>query len=396
MRKPSTNPNIVNLSGCFIAGGAILSIATKTEINDYDVYPKSKDGLENAIAMIYDAKCFLINISDRALTFKSNEDKNDNGERAIIQVMTYDFFPTAEKIFENFDFSICMGAYDCDSNDFIYHDDFFPDVASKTLRFNNKTLFPLNSFLRVSKYNMKGYYMSKPEQTKLALTVANAGLPESWEELESQIGGSYGREIELARTDIEYSYEAGIELLSNLVFDFSEYLKCETLDYSKFTIQDLHDILGLGDEKFYIKIKNNGMNNNPETVYIVSGDGLLQNELHYIVVKELGIPDHIKPYDGDTLFGFKTLLDDGEKLLPPLSNKNDITYAIGENTTFLPHPHLSIYTTEKDANNMNYYAKKLPKKIYLASFKIADIKIINGRTVQVSSMDIMNEVVSDK
>lgn len=206
----------VHLKGCFIAGGAILSAATKTPTNDYDVYPKSNRAMIDAFYYLIEDNCYVVNISDRAVTFKSNSITNDDGERAIIQVMTYDEFETAEKIFEHFDFTVCMGAFDCDTSQHVFHPMFYPDIASKTLRFNPGTRYPMNSILRVSKYTAKGFFISKPEMIRAVLTAIDKGMPTSWEELESQIGGTYGREIRLRCEDMPFTIENALNVLADI------------------------------------------------------------------------------------------------------------------------------------------------------------------------------------
>ena len=93
----------LRLKNCFIAGGSILSVATKTAISDYDVYPKNSEGLIDAISLLSEG-AYVINVSDRAITLKHNDMKDKDGKRAIIQIMTYDFFENETKIFDNFDF----------------------------------------------------------------------------------------------------------------------------------------------------------------------------------------------------------------------------------------------------------------------------------------------------
>jgi len=232
--KPLKIVDELGIQGCFIAGGAILSVATKTEINDYDIYPKSDLAFESLVmSLIEDQVCFVMNLSDKALTLKCNNIKNAKGERAIIQIMfSPDFFPTTESIFEKFDFTVCMAAFDCDAKEYIFHKDFYPDVASKTLRFNNGTLYPLNSLIRTTKYKEKGYYIAKPELLKIAFAIVQKGMPTSWEELESQIGGSYGKQISVSSDGIEFNYENVIQVLSEM--DCSEFvLKDESEDWSR-------------------------------------------------------------------------------------------------------------------------------------------------------------------
>lgn len=205
----------IEFDECYIAGGAVLSKVTKNDVADYDIYPKSKKGFESAVDNIMNDG-FLLNISDKAITLKTNDVEKSNGERTIFQIMTYDYFKSPEQIFDNFDFTVCMGAFDTDTGEYTFHDDFYRDIASNTLRFNTGTKYPINSLMRLAKYKAKGFYASKPELLKMALTVANNGFPSSWGELEREIGGTYGREIQLATEGVDYSFVAAIEVLSGM------------------------------------------------------------------------------------------------------------------------------------------------------------------------------------
>lgn len=100
MNRLPKNPLPFNLKGCYLAGGAILSVVTKKEVSDYDIYPKSKENLIDIFFHLEDEGCFVVNVSDRAITWKSNSVTNDKGERAIIQVMTFDEFDSPNKIFD--------------------------------------------------------------------------------------------------------------------------------------------------------------------------------------------------------------------------------------------------------------------------------------------------------
>ena len=109
--KKIPKPAFSDLKGCFVAGGEILSIVTKTPVNDYDIYPKSrKDALDILIELINERECFVVSYSDRAITLKQNTNMRGE-ERPTVQVMIFDTFESAEKIFEFFDFTVCMGAF---------------------------------------------------------------------------------------------------------------------------------------------------------------------------------------------------------------------------------------------------------------------------------------------
>lgn len=254
MSRLPSNFDPFDLTGCFIAGGAVLSAVTKNPIADYDIYPKNEKGREEVITTLLESNCFIVNISDRAITFKSNILFNKDGTRMLVQVMILDLFPTAQSIFDFFDFTVCMAAYDCDTKQYIFHDDFYPDIASKTLRFNSNTKFPLASMIRVNKYRNKGYYISKFEDAKIALTIAKTGLPTSWDQLETQIGGVYGRELKLQTDKIEFSYENAIKILS----EFDQLSTTDNLldkEYSDIVIEDILNCF-ITDNVQYVEVND--------------------------------------------------------------------------------------------------------------------------------------------
>ena len=168
---------------CFLAGGAVTSIFTGKDINDFDLYFKSSTELYEFMTNEHP---YLLFASDKAFTFKI--DSNE------FQAIFFRYFDKAEDIFETFDFSCCMGAYDFKQEKFILHDDFILDNAQRTLRYNVKTSFPIVSARRLKKYADKGYAISVVDSTKLYLTIANLTLT-SWEDSKEQIGGMYGEDF---------------------------------------------------------------------------------------------------------------------------------------------------------------------------------------------------------
>lgn len=196
------------LEGCFVAGGTITSVFTNAQINDYDIYPKSPEALEAAIAWAFDGG-WNSHASSRALTFSYSDAPQ-------VQIMHFDTFETAAKIFDAFDFTCCMGALDLDSKDFVLHDDFLRHCSQRFLSFNPKTRFPYASARRVQKYQDKGYTIGQAEFMKILLTCQNRPLA-SWEDLKEQIGGVYGEQLVIPE-DKEYSFEAAFEALGSLQF----------------------------------------------------------------------------------------------------------------------------------------------------------------------------------
>jgi len=231
-----------SLENCFVAGGAILSAVTKTEPADYDIYPKSRDAVPDILDyLIGDEGCYIINVSDRAITLKSNIHTDKKKERVIVQVMMLDATDTPQKIFEYFDFTVTMGAFDADSKTYHFHPDFFVDVAAKTIRFNPKTRYPFASMVRLIKYRAKGFYLSKSEMMRMSLTLMQTKLPESWKDLQKAIGGVYGRQIDLSVGDEEFTMNRAIEILD--VIDFDDLMFLEEGDFSSMTVDDFTTVL---------------------------------------------------------------------------------------------------------------------------------------------------------
>ena len=370
----------INLPGCFIAGGAILSAATRTDINDYDVYPKSNAAMIDAFHHLIDDGCFVVNVSDRAVTFKSNTVNNDN-LRTIVQVMTYDSFETVEKIFENFDFTVCMGAFDCDAKTYVFHEDFYPDIATRTLRFNPKTRYPLNSMLRVNKYIAKGFFISKPELIKILLATISKGMPESWEELESQIGGTYGREVRLNKGDIPFSLEAALDLLSN-IREFTE-MAPEPADgrndFSSYSAEDLEDMFS--DQPKHVVVNSEGdyFTIDIETAIPKRCLGFVRPK-NAIVVNE---SDHMK--ENLRLVGYKILRDLGNgKYGPGVQTYSKVIYEIGKETVEQSKPYLFVFPTQ--SNGM--YLRGSNTKMFHVTYNPIDLRKVSESEIQVTKMKV--------
>ncbi len=373
----------VDLPGCFIAGGAILSTATRTDVNDYDVYPKSNKAMIDAFHHLLDDGCFVVNISDRAVTFKSNNVGLDD-LRTIIQVMTYDSFETAEKIFENFDFTVCMGAFDCDTKSYSFHEDFYPDIATKTLRFNPKTRYPLNSMLRVNKYIAKGFFIGKPEMIKILLATIAKGMPTSWEELESQIGGTYGREVRLNKGDTPFSLEAALDLLSN-IREFTE-MPPEPVngrnDYSEYSAEDLEDMFS--DEPKYVVINDEGK------YFIINIEtGIPTRSIGDFLPKNATVINESDDLKANLrLTGFKLLRDLGNgKYGPGVQTYSKVEYRVGEETIENSSPYLFVFPTESNTGSYMYGTNK-GKGLFHITYNPMDLRKVSDTEIQVTKMKV--------
>ena len=205
--------HLKGLENCFVAGGAITSLYTNQPINDIDVYPKSATAMENAIYWAFDEGYWCSHASERAITFTQTlSDK----ESIDIQIMHFDEFETAAKIFDAFDFTCCMGAYDLDEKKFVLHDMFLEHCSQRFLSFNKGTRFPYASGWRVNKYRDRGFTIGKIEFQKILMACAERPI-NSWKDLREQVGGVYGEAITIP-DDEEFTKEGMWKALDTLTF----------------------------------------------------------------------------------------------------------------------------------------------------------------------------------
>lgn len=207
--------------GCIIAGGAITSVFTNTEINDYDIYFRSKEDFTKIFKEIYheygdDTLEYDLGFGDATASVVTKKALLLFHGESKIQFIVNDFYQTPEQIFEHFDFTCCMGAFVMKDNEFVLHPDFLKHNAQKYLHFNPKTLFPLVSALRVDKYNKKGYKISKAQMLKVLCAVNNKNIA-SWDILIEELGGLYGTPAEeIFDTSQPFSLESAIEQLDKV------------------------------------------------------------------------------------------------------------------------------------------------------------------------------------
>jgi hypothetical protein len=192
------------IPGAFVAGGAITSIFTAQPVNDVDIYFKSREAFEEAVKDSYDVGDWCVDVSKRAVTFA-------NGPR-VMQFMHFDFFPNAAAIFDAFDFTCCMGAFDFDADEFVLHDDFMRHCAQRFLRFHPGTRYPLASATRILKYQDRGYTIGKGDILRIVLAARRVKI-DSWEDLRDQIGGAYGDKVVLNGENQPFSIDAAIAAL---------------------------------------------------------------------------------------------------------------------------------------------------------------------------------------
>lgn len=164
-----------------IAGGAITSVFTSVPINDYDVYIKSLNDLNVIISKLEEIGYEIVFDTDNAISMKMNKETK-------IQLIKKLIGKSADEIVNEFDFTVCMGAYDFETDKFILHDRFLYDLARKELIFNTNAKYPICSMYRTRKYQKRGFTLPGVEIIKIALAINNLNL-ESYADLKEQLQG---------------------------------------------------------------------------------------------------------------------------------------------------------------------------------------------------------------
>ncbi|MBM7598177.1 hypothetical protein JOC34_000534 [Virgibacillus halotolerans] len=196
-----------------VAGGAVTSIFTNSEINDIDVYLRSKEDVAALMEIMYD-DFYIASHTKKATTFIKTVDEQE----LKIQLIHYNVFGSVDDVFEAFDFTICMGAFDFKNEQFSFHHNFFKHNSQRALRFNKNTHFPLISVIRTKKYEERNYTISKPELFRVIMKCMDLEI-NSYEELKDQLGGMYGISYDLLFQDIEdkeFSLDKAIDHIENL------------------------------------------------------------------------------------------------------------------------------------------------------------------------------------
>lgn len=204
---------------CYLAGGAITSIFTGSEVNDLDVYFRSEKALLMAMAEVLGSvglndigqfSLIFNNLSTRTIMLK------DGATGQEIQFMTFKYFKHPDEIFNTFDFTCCMGCYSFEDDGFYLHKDFLKHNSQKYLKFNAGTAYPIMSLLRVDKYRGKGYEISKPEMLRIIFKCMDLGIT-TWEEAIDHMAGMYGFDMsEVFDQEKEFSYESLITQLDDI------------------------------------------------------------------------------------------------------------------------------------------------------------------------------------
>lgn len=177
-----------------LAGGAITSIFSGAEINDFDLYFTDKEGLSRLVAEVFGvSEGYYISPFDLNVKFATNRSMLciDKYSKSKLQFIHYKVFKDAHDIFNSFDFEHVMGAFDFATEEFVFHDNFFKSLAQRNIVFNPNTGFPIMSMMRTNKYRERNYKISEAQMLRVAFTIASRNY-DSWEKVKSECAGMYG------------------------------------------------------------------------------------------------------------------------------------------------------------------------------------------------------------
>lgn len=212
--------------GCIIAGGAVTSMFTNKEVNDIDVYFPSKEAFTKVMQELIDLryrgnykydKEYGLTYIDGMITIVTNKAVMLLSEGTKVQFIVHKFYQTAEAVFQDFDFTVCMGALEMKDDTWKFHEDFFKHNSQRFIQFNENTSYPLISALRIAKYKDKGYNISKAQFMKVMMAI-NAKNINSWETLMEELGGMYGTPPEqIFDTSIPFDLTYAMQKLDDVV-----------------------------------------------------------------------------------------------------------------------------------------------------------------------------------
>lgn len=230
---------------CMLVGGALTSILTKKDINDFDIYFKDRDSFVLSLMDVRGIKDKLP-LEEYPEDVETNQQYLDSYDfhylchteksvtfrpkytEGVFQFIHQNFYNNVEEVFNDFDFTINMIGYDFELDELVVHPETMLHLAQRILVTNSGTKYPLISVLRVNKYQDRGYKISKKEMVKLLLAVSKLEF-NSYEDVGKHIGGLYGtlNVAEVFDTTKEFSIDEVIEQLSELDFDALNSIKTD-------------------------------------------------------------------------------------------------------------------------------------------------------------------------
>jgi hypothetical protein len=195
--------------GFFIAGGALTSLFSSIQINDFDFFffdGKGFDSIESYFKNERGIESSFVTAS--AISYKINGEK--------VQLIRK-IYGSEKQIIDKFDFTICQAAYNPTSKNLILGDDFLYDLARHRLTYLSGE-YPIASLRRVNKFIKKGYIFPPIEAIKLALKINDLPI-RTYKDLKEQLEGIdtlFLKELTdkyIEKSDETYDYKEAIAMM---------------------------------------------------------------------------------------------------------------------------------------------------------------------------------------
>lgn len=367
----------LKLYNCIIAGGMITSLFCNRGINDVDVYFRSYEDLGDFIReqVAGNSDMWIIAKTEKALLFK-----NDDIE---VQLICFSTFDNVQDLFNTFDFTVCMAAYDFKTEEFVFTDNYFKHNSQRLLVFNDKTAFPICSALRVEKYKDKGYTISKNEYLRIILTCMNMKI-DNYEDLKEQIGGMYGVDYDDVIKPLEneeFDLKTVVYKMQEVIYHPDYFKKKET---TPFTVDDWDLLIyELTKEPLSVYKVNNKIyiNSCVDGFTSVEDDYLKKfNNVEYKDIKDILFRDG--------MFLYKSVKKDSDVFRSYY--RNSFKYEIGEwaisdydKTKNTNWNNGGIYCTTLEDIESNFYFGNKDMAILKLEVKEEDIIDISDKTIRV-------------
>lgn len=187
-----------------VTGGSIVSLLLNEDVNDYDVYFRTKESLIT-VAKYYADKIKDSNIQEEndrvSLFIKSKgiyKQKTEN-EYAVVHVtsnaitlndkiqIVLRFWGDVDKLHESFDFVHCTCSYDWHNDKLTLPNDALIAIINKTLKFKG-SLYPLSAIIRTKKFIKRGWKINAGQYVKMAILLNELDLKKK-EVLKEQLIG---------------------------------------------------------------------------------------------------------------------------------------------------------------------------------------------------------------
>lgn len=286
---------------CILAGGAIRCAVAKEEIRDYDIYFRSEESFLEFYEDFMQRGCTICAITNKAISFQVNG--------IACQAIFTDYFKDPKDIFELYDFTVCMGAYDFKGCEFVFDNRFWQDHTMKAIRYNPATKYPICSLMRVPKYERYGYKISKTTHAKMFINALGTEL-NSYEDLSNHFGGFYGLDVsdvfDVTKPFNKVEVFKTIMELDSDQFDFNP--EPNTSSISPPTVESLKAIIS-GEKEIVYKVGDG---------FLTKGGQFFSNLLGYQEV-----------YTGKYITGYKVVNRKSDGILRS-QYKHSFIYTVGQ------------------------------------------------------------------